>query len=93
MLIWVGICKLGDGLGIVGDEVLIVVDDVVVVVIGLVDLLLVLGGDLVMVLIGVGVIEDVVVVLEWYVYDYYLGIELVFYCIGYCGDVLLIGVE
>lgn len=57
-LTWAGTCKPGDGLGIAGDEVLIVADDVAAAAIGLVDLLLAPGGDLVTVLIGAGIDDD-----------------------------------
>lgn len=92
-LTWAGTCKPGDGLGIAGDEVLIVADDVAAAAIGLVDLLLASGGDLVTVLIGAGVTEDVAVVLERHVHDHHPGTELVSYRTGHRGDALLIGVE
>ncbi len=54
-LTFVGPCAPGDGLGIIGDEVLIVADDVVSAGIGLIDVLLVAGGELVTVLVGAGI--------------------------------------
>ena len=54
-LTWAGRCQPGDGLGIAGDEVLIVAADAVGAAIGLIDLLLASGGDLVTVLVGAGI--------------------------------------
>ncbi len=96
-LTWAGTCKPGDGLGIAGDEVLIVADDVVAAAIGLLDLLLASGGDLVTVLTGSDLadsnISAVARVLERHIHDRHPGSELVVYRTGHRGDVLLIGVE
>lgn len=96
-LTWAGTCKPGDGLGIAGDEVLIVADDVAAAAIGLLDLLLASGGDLVTVLTGDDVTDaDVAAlgdVLERHMHDRHPGSELVMYRTGHRGDVLLIGVE
>jgi DAK2 domain fusion protein YloV len=103
-LTWAGRCSPGDGLGIAGDEVLIVASDVAGAAIGLLDLLLASGGDLVTVLVGadidagvgdvdaaaVGAIRDV---LQGHVHDNHPGTELVIYRTGHRGDALLIGVE
>ena len=95
---WAGTCQPGDGLGIAGDEVLIVADDVAAAAIGLLDLLLASGGDLVTVLTGSGLGgEDAEAVgstvLERHMHDHHPGSELVVYRTGHRGDVLLIGVE
>jgi dihydroxyacetone kinase-like predicted kinase len=96
-LTWAGTCKPGDGLGIAGDEVLIVADDVTAAAIGLLDLLLASGGDLVTVLTGSELadtdIEAVGSVLERHMHDRHPGSELLIYRTGHRGDVLLIGVE
>ncbi|MGE4428828.1 MAG: DAK2 domain-containing protein [Solirubrobacteraceae bacterium] len=98
-LTWAGRCAPGDGLGIAGDEVLIVAADATAAAIGLLDLLLASGGDLVTVLVGAGIavagqdrarIGDV---LQRHVHDHHPGTELVTYRTGHRGDVLLIGVE
>ena len=57
-LTWAGRCQPGDGLGIAGDEVLIVAADAAAAAIGLLDLLLASGGDLVTVLMGAGLEGD-----------------------------------
>nr|WP_232065677.1 DAK2 domain-containing protein [Mycobacterium heidelbergense] len=97
-LTWAGRCQPGDGLGIAGDEVLIVAADAAGAAIGLLDLLLASGGDLVTVLIGAGIDEDadataVGDILEDHVHDHHPGTELMTYRTGHRGDVLLIGVE
>ncbi|BDY30933.1 DAK2 domain-containing protein [Mycolicibacterium mageritense] len=92
-LTWAGTCKPGDGLGIAGDEVLIVGPDVTAAAAGLIDLLLVAGGELVTVLTGEGVDAAVGEALQAHVHRHHLGAELVTYHTGHRGDALLIGVE
>jgi DAK2 domain fusion protein YloV len=92
-LTWAGSCKAGDGLGIAGDEVLIVGRDVSSAAAGLIDLLLVAGGELVTVLIGAGVDEGVGERLRDHVRQQHLGAELASYRTDHLGDALLIGVE
>lgn len=97
-LTWAGRCSPGDGLGIAGDEVLIVAADVAGAAIGLLDLLLASGGDLVTVLVGAGIETDVDLsaiggILQEHVHDNHPGTELVTYRTGHRGDALLIGVE
>ena len=96
-LTWAGRCQPGDGLGIAGDEVLIVAADVAGAAIGLLDLLLASGGDLVTVLIGAGIEDEasnsVGDILHGHVHDNHPGTELMTYRTCHRGDVLLIGVE
>ncbi len=92
-LTWAGTCRPGDGLGIAGDEVLIVAEDLTAAGAGLIDLLLVAGGELVTVLSGAGVDPAVGEALARHVHTEHLGIELVTYATGHRGDALLIGVE
>jgi uncharacterized protein len=97
-LTWAGRCQPGDGLGIAGDEVLIVAADAAAAAIGLLDLLLASGGDLVTVLMGAGVERDadataVGDILEDHMHDNHPGTELMIYRTGHRGDALLIGVE
>jgi DAK2 domain fusion protein YloV len=92
-LTWAGTCQPGDGLGIAGDEVLIVAPDITAAAAGLIDLLLVAGGELVTVLTGDGVDPSVGAALHEHVHRKHLGAELVTYCTGHRGDALLIGVE
>ena len=92
-LTWAGSCKPGDGLGIAGDEVLVVADDVTGAATGLIDLLLVAGGELVTVLIGAGTDPAVAESLADHVHRRHPGIEFATYETGHRGDELLIGVE
>ena len=92
-LTWAGSCRPGDGLGIAGDEVLIVADNITAAGAGLIDLLLVAGGELVTVLSGVDVDPAVGEALQEHVHAQHLGTELVTYHTGHRGDALLIGVE
>lgn len=97
-LTWAGPCRPGDGLGIAGDEVLIVAADAAGAAIGLLDLLLASGGDLVTVLIGAGIEGEADATalgdtLQDHVHDHHPGTELMTYRTGHRGDVLLIGVE
>jgi DAK2 domain fusion protein YloV len=92
-LTWAGTCQPGDGLGIAGDEVLIVAEDIAAAGAGLIDLLLVAGGELVTVLSGVDVDPGVGEALQEHVHNQHLGTELVTYHTGHRGDALLIGVE
>ncbi len=92
-LTWAGPCRVGDGLGIFGDEVLVVRHDVVAAGRGLIDLLLGVGGELVTVLMGARVDEQVGVLLSEHVHRHHLGTEVVTYATGHDGDALIIGVE
>jgi len=92
-LTWAGTCQPGDGLGIAGDEVLIVAENITAAGAGLIDLLLVAGGELVTVLSGAGVDPAVGEALQAHVHNEHLGAELVTYHTGHRGDALLIGVE
>lgn len=92
-LTFAGPCEPGDGLGIAGDEVLIVARDITAAAIGLIDLLLAAGGELVTVLTGAAVDAAVGDALQQHVHDDHPGTELVTYRTGHRGDALLIGVE
>ncbi|MGE2712557.1 DAK2 domain-containing protein [Mycolicibacterium litorale] len=92
-LTWAGACTPGDGLGMAGDEVLIVGPDVTAAAAGLIDLLLLSGGELITVLTGDGVDRAVGEALRDHVHTRHLGAELVTYHTGHRGDALLIGVE
>jgi uncharacterized protein len=93
-LTWAGTCEPGNGLGIAGDEVLIVASDVAAAATGLIDLLLVSGGELVTVLVGERIEADAIEArLQAHVHDHHPGTELVTYRTGHRGEALLIGVE
>ncbi len=92
-LTWAGPCRVGDGLGIFGDEVLVVRHDVVAAGRGLIDLLLGVGGELVTVLLGADVDDQVAALLTEHVERHHLGTEVITYATGHAGDALIIGVE
>lgn len=92
-LTWAGTCSPGDGLGISGDEVLIVGPDLTTAAAGLIDLLLLSGGELVTVLTGAEADDAVGEALRAHVHARHPGTELVTYRTGHRGDALLIGVE
>lgn len=92
-LTWAGRCEPGDGLGISGGEVLVVGSDVVSAALGLIDLFLTAGGELVTVLVGEDVDLHVAEVLGSHVRRDHLGIEFATYRTAHRGDVLIIGVE
>ncbi len=72
---------------------LIVGEDITAAGRGLIDLLLVAGGELVTVLTGADVDPSVGEALREHVHREHLGTELVTYHTGHRGDALLIGVE
>ena len=92
-LTWAGTCEPGNGLGISGDEVLVVADDVGAAAIGLTDLLLGSGGELVTLLMGAGADQAVADALAEHLRRRHPGTEFASYRTGHRGDVLLIGVE
>ena len=92
-LTWAGTCEPGDGLGIAGDEVLVVASDVGAAAIGLTDLLLGSGGELVTLLMGAEADPAVADVLADHLRRRHPGTEFARYRTGHRGDVLLIGVE
>lgn len=92
-LTWAGTCRPGDGLGIVGDEVVVVAQDAGAAAARLIDLLLGSGGELVTVLVGADDGAGVAEALAEHVHRRHPGAEFVSYHTGHRGDVLLIGVE
>lgn len=92
-LTWAGTCRPGDGLGLAGEEVLVVAEDLRAAAVGLVDLLLGAGGELVTVLLGAGAEPSIADDLTGHVRRHHPGADVVSYRTGHRGDALLIGVE
>ncbi|MCB0925920.1 MAG: DAK2 domain-containing protein, partial [Mycobacterium sp.] len=92
-LTWAGTCRPGDGLGLVGEEVLVVAEDIPAAAAGLVDLLLGAGGELVTVLLSSGIEPSIAEELAEHVHRHHPGVDIVSYRTGHRGDALLIGVE
>lgn len=92
-LTWAGTCRPGDGLGLAGEEVLVVAQDVCAAAVGLIDLLLGSGGELVTVLLGAGAESSIGDALAHHVRRNHPGADFASYHTNHRGDVLLIGVE
>lgn len=92
-LTFAGTCRPGDGLGLAGEEVLVVAEDARAAAIGLIDLLLSSGGELVTVLLGAGAEPSIGAELAGHVRRNHPGADFLSYRTGHRGDVLLIGVE
>lgn len=92
-LTWAGTCRPGDGLGLAGEEVLVVAPDACAAAIGLIDLLLSSGGELVTVLLGAGAQPSIDGELAAHVRRRHPGADFASYRTGHRGDILLIGVE
>jgi hypothetical protein len=95
-LTWAGTCDAGDGLAIVGDEVVVVAHDLGAAAARLIDLLLGSGGELVTVLIGAGADpadDGIADELSEHVRRRHPGTEFSSYRTDHRGDVLLVGVE
>ncbi|AQA06875.1 dihydroxyacetone kinase [Mycobacterium sp. MS1601] len=92
-LTWAGPCRVGDGLGIIGGEVLVVRHDITSAARGLIDLMLGVGGELVTVLLGQGAGPEIGATLAKHVHLHHPGTELVDYQTGHSGDIVIIGVE
>jgi DAK2 domain fusion protein YloV len=95
-LTWAGTCDAGDGLAIVGDEVVVVAHDLGAAAARLIDLLLGSGGELVTVLIGEGAGpagDEIAESLSEHVRRRHPGTEFSSYRTDHRGDGLLVGVE
>ncbi|OZF42946.1 glycerol kinase [Rhodococcus sp. 14-2470-1b] len=100
-LTWVGTCEPGDGLGLVGHDVVVIGADVITAGKILLDQLLSVGGEMVTMLRGApgtgdgdGEREpDVVDALAHHVAEHHPGVEVILYTGGQPGDVVQLGVE
>ncbi|MEC3915105.1 DAK2 domain-containing protein [Nocardia sp. CDC160] len=92
-LTMVGMCEAGDGLGLVGHDVVVIDSDVRAAGRTLLDRMLGLGGELVTMLIGCDAPEGLSEELAAHVAAGFPGVEVVVYPGGQAGDVVQIGVE
>ncbi|MFE3194659.1 DAK2 domain-containing protein [Nocardia sp. NPDC059240] len=92
-LTMVGMCEAGDGLGLVGQDVVVIDSDVRAAGRTLLDRMLGLGGELVTMLIGCDAPEGLSQELAEHVAAGFPGVEVVVYPGGQAGDVVQIGVE
>ncbi|WP_280340821.1 DAK2 domain-containing protein [Nocardia neocaledoniensis] len=92
-LTMVGMCSPGDGLGLVGHDVVVIDPDVVGAGRILLDRMLGLGGELVTLLMGADAGPDLGAVLAEHVTAGFPGVEVVVYSGGQQADLVQIGVE
>ncbi|MGV9662251.1 DAK2 domain-containing protein [Nocardia niigatensis] len=92
-LTMVGMCEAGDGLGLVGHDVVVIDSDVRAAGRTLLDRMLGLGGELVTMLIGCDAPEGLSADLARHVAAGFPGVEVVVYPGGQSGDLVQIGVE
>ncbi|MEC3954539.1 DAK2 domain-containing protein [Nocardia sp. CDC153] len=92
-LTMVGMCEAGDGLGLVGHDVVVIDSDLRAAGRTLLDRMLGLGGELVTMLIGCDAPEGLSEELAAHVAAGFPGVEVVVYPGGQAGDVVQIGVE
>lgn len=92
-LTMVGMCAAGDGLGLVGHDVVVIDADVRAAGRTLLDRMLGLGGELVTILLGGDAPEGLSDDLTEHVAAGFPGVEVVVYPGGQAGDLVQIGVE
>ncbi|WP_454196419.1 DAK2 domain-containing protein [Nocardia sp. Marseille-Q1738] len=89
----VGTCASGDGLGLVGHEVVVIDRDVRTAGRTLLDRLLAFGGELVTLLMGAEAPEELGAELAAHIAQGFPGVEVIVYSGGQHGDLVQIGVE
>ncbi|WP_349307565.1 DAK2 domain-containing protein [Rhodococcus sp. H29-C3] len=92
-LTWVGTCEPGDGLGLVGREVVVIGSDAITAGCNLLDQLLSAGGEMVTVLLGESADAEFGQRLAEYVAEHHPVVEFVTYRGGQPGDMAQLGVE
>ncbi|WP_072802173.1 DAK2 domain-containing protein [Rhodococcoides yunnanense] len=92
-LTWVGTCEPGDGLGLVGREVVVIGPDGLSAGCSLLDQLLSVGGEMVTLLLGEAAPAELGDRLVHHVRGRYPGVEVVVYTGGQPGDLAELGVE
>ena len=89
----VGTCEQGDGLGLVGHEVVVIEPDVTAAATVLLDRMLGFGGELVTLLVGDDAPVDLVAAIEAHIATRFWSTEVVVYRGGQRADLLQLGVE
>ncbi|NGO77114.1 DAK2 domain-containing protein [Streptomyces sp. YC504] len=88
-----GICQAGDMLGLIDGDVAVIGADLTVTARSVLDRMLSAGGEMVTLVVGDEVPEDVAATLEEHVREAYLAVDTVVYRGGRKAALLLIGVE
>ncbi len=92
-LTMVGTCAPGDGLGLVGHDVVVIDRDTRAAGQTLLDRMLGLGGELVTLLVGAAAPDGLADDLARHIGDEFAGVEVTVYAGGQQGDLIQIGVE
>jgi dihydroxyacetone kinase-like predicted kinase len=92
-LTMVGTCESGDGLGLVGQDVVVIDRDVRTAGLTLLDRMLGFGGELVTLLMGASAPAALADQLAEHISDHFPGVEVAVYSGGQHGDLVQIGVE
>ncbi|MGQ4596776.1 DAK2 domain-containing protein [Nocardia sp. R6R-6] len=92
-LTMVGTCESGDGLGLVGHDVVVIDRDVRTAGRTLLDRLLAFGGELVTLLVGAQASDELGTELAAHIAQGFPGVEVIVYSGGQHGDLVQIGVE
>ncbi|MFT3900498.1 MAG: DAK2 domain-containing protein [Gordonia sp. (in: high G+C Gram-positive bacteria)] len=93
MMTLAGTSEAGDMLGYIGSDALVIGDDPFTATTALLDLMLATGGELITVLAGSLLDEEVITRLEDHVKRVFPGVELTVYPCGQADSVLQVGVE
>ncbi|WP_338774777.1 DAK2 domain-containing protein [Nocardia vulneris] len=92
-LTMVGTCEAGDGLGLVGHDVVVIDHDVRAAGLTLLDRMLAFGGELVTLLMGAAAPDGLADALAAHIGEGFPGVEVTVYSGGQHGDLVQIGVE
>ncbi len=92
-LTMVGTCAAGDGLGLVGHDVVVIDHDVRAAGLTLLDRMLAFGGELVTLLMGAAAPDGLADALAAHIGEGFPGVEVTVYSGGQHGDLVQIGVE
>ncbi|MFE3443760.1 DAK2 domain-containing protein [Nocardia sp. NPDC059180] len=92
-LTMVGTCEPGDGLGLVGHDVIVIDRDVRAAGQTLLNRMLGLGGELVTLLVGAAAPEELAEELAAHIAEGFPGVEVIVYSGGQHADLIQIGVE
>ncbi|MGV9710400.1 DAK2 domain-containing protein [Gordonia sp. NPDC003424] len=93
MMTLAGTCDIGDVLGLIGSDVLVISADQTGAATALVDLMLATGGEMVTVMAGADVDDEVLDAITVQMRRSYQGVELAIYRTGQSDQILQVGLE